>query len=100
MKEQESISSINKFITDWEQSQESFPSLTEWWEHGKNTFVDIAKTYSRNRKKQFLRKKSKLLKQLRNAKRKAESLGDPPFQKLYKNISNEVKSLEASGAEN
>ena len=99
LKEQEFINSINQFITDWEKSQESFPSLTEWWEHGKNTFVDIAKTYSRDRKKHFLRKKSKLLKQLRNAKRKAESSGDPRFQKLYKNISNEVKSLEASEAE-
>ena len=84
LKEQEFISSINKFITDWEQSQEPFPSLTKWWELGKNTFVDIAKTYSRNRKKQFLRKKSKLHKQLRNAKRKAESSGDPDFRSFTK----------------
>ena len=98
MKKEEFISSINKFISDWEQSQESFPSLTTWWEHGKNTSIDIAKTYSRNRKKQFLCKKSKLFKQLRNAKRKASSR-DPRFQKLYKTIGKEVKSLEASKAE-
>ena len=92
LKEQEFSSSINKFISDWEQSQESFPSLFEWWEHGKKTFVNIAKPYSRNPKKQLIRKKYKLLKQLRNAKRKAESPGDPRFVKLYKNISNKVKS--------
>ena len=40
-----------------------------------------------------------MLKQLKNAKRKAEISGDPRFQKLYKNISNKVKSLEASEAE-
>ena len=53
LKEQEFISSINKFISDWEQSQESFPSLIEWWEHGKKTFVTMQKHIQETERNNF-----------------------------------------------
>ena len=87
------VSEMNNLIDELVDKRGSSDSPADWWEESKRAIADFSKKFCAKRAKQRRSKKSKLLKQLRNANRKAQ------FSLLAKRISNEIWETEISEAE-
>ena len=90
---------MNSLIDELVEKRGSSDSPANWWDDSKRAIADFSKKFCAKRAKQRRSKKSKLLKQLRNADRKAQRTGNSQFSLLAKRISNEIKEIEISEAE-
>ena len=85
---------MNSLIDELVEKRGSSDSPANWWDDSKRAIADFSKKFCAKRAKQRRSKKSKLLKQLRNADRKAQRTGNSQFSLLAKRISNEIKEIE------
>ena len=99
LRDKEYVDLINDFWETWQGRKGDFASMSDWWEEGKINITKIFKKYSANRARKTRQKKSQLYKQLRNLNRKAQTTGEPRFIHLSKQISDEIKLIEAKQAE-
>ena len=93
------VSEMNNLIDELVDKRGSSDSPADWWEESKRAIVNFSKKFCAKRAKQRRSKKSKLLKQLRNADQKAQRIGKGQFSLLAKRISNEIWEIEISEAE-
>ena len=82
----------------WE--KKSFPSLTEWWDAGKQKIKILADSYTRRNKQDIKKEIHRKEKQLRNTQTKADRTGDARHARLASDLHNNIKILEkqAEGA--
>ena len=90
---------MSAFWPAWRERKKSFPSLTEWWDAGKQKIKILAESYSTRHKQEIKTELRKKDKQLRNAQTKADRTGDARHARLVSDLRNNIKSLETKIAE-
>ena len=90
---------MNSLLAELVDKRGSFDLPVDWWDESKGAIADFSKKFCAKHAKQRRSKKSKLLKQLRNADRRAQRTGNGQFSLLAKQISNEIREIEISEAE-
>ena len=96
--EQQYRDKVTSFWTDWRKRKQQFTTLGAWWDAGKFKIKQMSITHAIKKKQLSRQYEKKLQKQLRNTKRKMDSLGRESDATRFHSIKSKLEQIELEKA--